>query len=81
MKIIDKEFQLFGKELHIRIVPKGFRNNLGKAGMHLFNGKWEEAEQVLDQMREDFCPDYCHDDVDMMPLRQQIDDLKRELMV
>lgn len=81
MKIIDKEFQLFGKELHIRIVPKNFRTDLGKAGIHLFNGQWQEAEKVLDKMREDFCADYCQDDIDMFPLREQINDLKRELMV
>lgn len=81
MKIIDKEFQLLGQEMHVRIVPKTFRSHLSKVGILLFNGNWREAEMVLDQMREDFCPDYCQDDIDMIPFRREVDDLKRELMV
>jgi pentatricopeptide repeat protein len=81
MKIFDKEFNLFNQQLHIRVVPKSFRKQLSQAGMLLLNGKHEEAEMVLDQMREDFCPDYCFDDIEMVPFRNQINDIKRELMV
>jgi pentatricopeptide repeat protein len=80
MKIFDKEFNLFNQELHIRIVPRNFRRQLSQAAMLLLNGKHEEAEMVLDQMREDFCSD-CQDDTDMILLRDQINDIKRELMI
>jgi hypothetical protein len=79
MKIIDKEVQLFGRELHLRIVPKKYRADLGQVATLLFNGKAREAERVLDQMREDYCPSYCEDDIEMIPFRNDIKDLYTEL--
>jgi hypothetical protein len=81
VKIIDKEFHLFNQELHLRIVPKSFRKHLSQTAMLLLNGKFLEAEMVLDQMREDFCRDYCQDDIEMIPFRDQINGIKRELML
>ena len=79
MKIIDTEISLFGQELRFRFVPKKFRSDLSKVGTLLYNCKIKEAENLLDQVRKD----YCHnaDDIDMIFLRDQINDLKRELMI
>jgi hypothetical protein len=79
MKIIDKEVQLFGRELHLRIVPKKYRADLGQVAMLLFNGKAQEAEKILDRMREDYCPRYWEDDVEMIPFRNDIKDLYTEI--
>lgn len=81
MKIFDKEFELLGQELRIRIVPKKFRTDLGHVGILLLDGKVLEAEGLLDKMRENYCRDYCQDDIDMMYYRDQVRDIKCELMV
>lgn len=79
MKIIDKQVQLFGQELHFRVVPKRYRSDLRQVASLLFNGKAREAEKVLDRMREDYCPRYWEDDVEMIPFRNDIKDLYVEL--
>lgn len=77
MKIIDKELSFFGKEIHFRIVPKQYRRDLSKVGLLIFRAKMEEAEKLLDEMRRDYCAGF--DDVDMMPLRDQIKSFKVEI--
>jgi len=71
MKIIDKEISFFGRDFHLRIVPKNYRSHLCQVGTLLLRSKFVEAEKLLDQMRNYFCHNG-QDDTEMVYYRDQI---------
>lgn len=73
MRVVDWRFTLFGFEVHIRIVPPGYRDALGTVQKLIDAKAYDRAEYLLNALSELWSPHYPEDDVDVARLRAAID--------
>jgi hypothetical protein len=73
MKIFDRYYNIFGCEIHIRILPRSYRNDLRVAHSLFDSEEFSECRQYLKYMRSRYCNPKYHDDADINRLNGMID--------